>query len=108
MILSFEDLSPNEVYYTLIQSIVPRPIAWVLSENANLTHNLAPFSYFNGVSSNPPLVSISVGRRIDGSQKDTWHGILALFRRNVCAPQLFGKSVRSGDANNSLVSQKWQ
>lgn len=75
MILSFEDLSPTAVYYTLIQSIVPRPVAWVLSENENGSHNLAPFSYFNGVSSNPPIVSISVGRRDDGSQKDTWNNI---------------------------------
>ena len=75
MILSFDDLSPSEVYYTLIQSIVPRPIAWVLSEHANGAHNLAPFSYFNGVSSHPPIVSISVGRKSDGSQKDTWHNI---------------------------------
>lgn len=75
MILSFEDLSPNQVYYTLIQSIIPRPIAWVLSENANGSHNLAPFSYFNGVCSKPPIVSISVGRRDDGSQKDTWNNI---------------------------------
>ncbi|QXD24835.1 flavin reductase family protein [Opitutia bacterium ISCC 51] len=75
MILSFENLSPNEVYYTLIQSIVPRPVAWVLSEHENGSYNLAPFSYFNGVSSSPPIVSISVGRKDDGSQKDTWNNI---------------------------------
>ena len=55
MILSFEDLSPNQIYYIMIQSIVPRPVAWVLSKNANGTHNLAPFSFFNGVCSTPLL-----------------------------------------------------
>ncbi|MCZ6675438.1 MAG: flavin reductase family protein [Verrucomicrobia bacterium] len=75
MLLNFENLSVNAVYYTMIQTIVPRPIAWVLSEHDNGAHNLAPFSYFNGVSSNPPIVSISVGRKDNGSQKDTWHNI---------------------------------
>ncbi|KAF0094696.1 MAG: flavin reductase [Puniceicoccaceae bacterium 5H] len=50
--------------------IVPRPIAWVLTRNENGSHNLAPFSYCNAVTSNPPIVSISIGRR-DGEQKDT-------------------------------------
>lgn len=75
MILDLENLSSGQIYNTLIQTIIPRPIAWVLSENANNTLNLAPFSYFNGVSSEPPLVSISVGRKENGSQKDTWKNI---------------------------------
>lgn len=75
MILDLENLPTSQIYHTLIQTIIPRPIAWVLSENANGTHNLAPFSYFNGVSSEPPIVSISVGRKEDGSQKDTWNNI---------------------------------
>lgn len=75
MLLDFDTLSPDGVYYTLIQTVVPRPIAWVLSESENGTHNLAPFSYFNGVCSNPPLISISIGRKGNGSQKDTWNNI---------------------------------
>lgn len=75
MILKFESLTPSDVYYAMIQAVVPRPIAWVLSENANGSQNLAPFSYFNGVCSNPPLLSLSVGRKGNGSQKDTWHNI---------------------------------
>ncbi len=55
----------------MVQTIVPRPIAWVLSENENKSFNLAPFSYFNGVSSNPPLILLSVGKKPDGSFKDT-------------------------------------
>ncbi|MDX1486866.1 MAG: flavin reductase family protein [Acidiferrobacterales bacterium] len=71
MNIDLSDLSPAEVYFTLIQTVIPRPIAWVLSENANGTHNLAPFSYFNAVCANPPLLMISVGRKPDGSFKDT-------------------------------------
>ena len=75
MLLDFKKLSADSVYYTLIQTIIPRPVAWVLSENENGSHNLAPFSYFNGVCSSPPLVSISVGRKDNGAQKDTWNNI---------------------------------
>ncbi len=64
-------LSPSEVYFSMIQTLVPRPIAWVLSENANGRYNLAPFSYFNAVCSEPPLMMISVGKKPDGSHKDT-------------------------------------
>lgn len=64
-------LSPNRVYFTLIQAVVPRPIAWVLSENADGKFNLAPFSYFNLVCSDPPLLMLSIGKKRDGTIKDT-------------------------------------
>jgi flavin reductase (DIM6/NTAB) family NADH-FMN oxidoreductase RutF len=52
-----------------------RPIAWVLSDNGDTTVNLAPFSYFNGVTSRPPTLSISIGHKRDRSKKDTWRNI---------------------------------
>lgn len=55
----------------MIQTLVPRPIAWVLSENANSSYNLAPFSYFAGVSSDPPLLMLSIGEKPGGEPKDT-------------------------------------
>ncbi len=75
MIIDLESMSPSRVYHAMIQTIIPRPIAWVLSDNGNGLLNLAPFSYFNGVCSSPPIVSISVGRRADGTPKDTWRNI---------------------------------
>jgi flavin reductase (DIM6/NTAB) family NADH-FMN oxidoreductase RutF len=71
MNIDLATLSAGEVYFSIIQTLVPRPIAWVLSENANGRYNLAPFSYFTAVSSNPPLLLISVGKKPDGSDKDT-------------------------------------
>ena len=71
MQIDFNQLSPNAVYFNIIQTLVPRPIAWVLSENRSGSYNLAPFSYFTAVSSNPPLLMISVGKKPDGSDKDT-------------------------------------
>ena len=75
MLLNFQNLTSNQVYHTLIQTIVPRPVAWVLSQNENGSHNLAPFSFFNGVCGSPPLISIAAGRKDDGTQKDTWKNI---------------------------------
>jgi flavin reductase (DIM6/NTAB) family NADH-FMN oxidoreductase RutF len=71
MLIDLEHLSPSQVYFTMIQTLVPRPIAWVLSENADGGLNLAPFSYFTAVASDPPLILISTGRKPDGSPKDT-------------------------------------
>jgi flavin reductase (DIM6/NTAB) family NADH-FMN oxidoreductase RutF len=76
MILDLSVLSPNRIYFTLIQSVVPRPIAWVLSEHANGKFNLAPFSYFNLVCSDPPLLMLSIGKKRDGNIKDTRRNIL--------------------------------
>ena len=69
--IDLTELPPNQVYFSMIQTLVPRPIAWVLSEHANGSLNLAPFSYFTAVCSDPPLLMISVGKKPDGSHKDT-------------------------------------
>lgn len=77
MHIELDNLSPKEVYFNLIQTLIPRPIAWVLSENGAGNYNLAPFSYFTAVSSKPPLILISVGKKPDGTPKDTWVNIEA-------------------------------
>ena len=71
MLINLSELSPPQVYFTMTQTVLPRPIAWVLSENQNNSYNLAPFSYFNAVCSDPPLVMFSVGLQDDGAHKDT-------------------------------------
>lgn len=55
---------------------MPRPIAWVSSIHPNGAINLAPFSFFNGVASDPPLVMISFnGYHEHGGEKDTLFNI---------------------------------
>ena len=71
-----EGLSPDEAYKLLIGLIVPRPIAWVTSLSPEGVVNLAPFSAFTYLSTQPPLVGISVMRRGDGL-KDTARNIAA-------------------------------
>ena len=67
MILDLSQLKPAQVYFHMIQTLIPRPIAWVLSEIEQGKYNLAPFSYFNAVCSDPPLIMLSVGKKPDGA-----------------------------------------
>ena len=64
-------------YKLLTNLVVPRPIAWVTSQNPQGVVNLAPFSFFNAVGSDPLFLLISVGRNDDGSMKDTANNISA-------------------------------
>ncbi|MBS1272317.1 MAG: hypothetical protein MAGBODY4_01458 [Candidatus Marinimicrobia bacterium] len=64
-------------YKLLIGSVVPRPIAFVSSQNADGRLNLAPFSFFNAVCPNPPTIMFApVNRSADGTRKDTLLNIL--------------------------------
>ena len=76
MILHLDQLSPANTYYQMMQTLMPRPVAWVLSENDTATYNLAPFSYFNAVCSSPAIIMLSVGKKSDGSDKDTCRNII--------------------------------
>lgn len=72
------DLSNNterENYKLLIGSVIPRPIAFVTTLSEGDILNGAPFSYFNIVSSNPPMISLSI-QRSAGRQKDTARNII--------------------------------
>lgn len=68
-------IDPNEQterenYKLLVGSVIPRPIAFVTSMSADGIANAAPFSYFNIVASDPPLLSVSIQSRA-GALKDT-------------------------------------
>ena len=66
-----KDLNKLSAYRLMTSLIVPRPIAWVGTRSAEGVDNLAPFSYFNGVCTEPPILSISVARGRKGILKDT-------------------------------------
>ncbi len=63
-------LGPRESYRILSSLVVPRPIAWTATLDADGAVNLAPFSSFMGIF-NPPMAALVLGRRLDGSLKDT-------------------------------------
>ena len=68
-------LSSDAAYYWQIATILPRPIAWVSTLNDDGSTNLAPFSFFTGVSSDPPTCLICVSRQSNGRKKDTWTNV---------------------------------
>lgn len=70
---SFDILNmPRSASYKLLAStIMPRPIAWITTRASNGTVNAAPFSFFNIVSSDPPMVAVSFSAAPDREGKDT-------------------------------------
>lgn len=75
MRLDFSQLAPRDAYAWMIGTILPRPIAWVSTISPDGRANLAPFSFFQGVTSNPPtLMFVPVNDR-SGNKKDTVRNI---------------------------------
>lgn len=63
---------PNAARYKLLTAtVVPRPIAWVCTLGADGVPNLAPYSFFGLMGSDPPIVTFAPGDRADGTPKDT-------------------------------------
>jgi flavin reductase (DIM6/NTAB) family NADH-FMN oxidoreductase RutF len=65
----------KENYKLLTGTIIPRPIAFVTSSNQSGVINGAPFSFFNVVSSDPPMISLAIQHR-NGNSKDTASNIM--------------------------------
>ena len=63
---------------TMLSCVAPRPIAFVSTISAAGAPNLAPFSFFNGVGSNPPAVIFSPATKADGTSKDTINNLRAV------------------------------
>lgn len=85
-VINLTELPPRDVYAWLISVIVPRPIAWVSTISAAGVTNLAPFSFFNGVTSNPPSVLFCPVNDRNGKKKDTLRNIeeTGEFVVNIC------------------------
>ena len=75
MLFDFDTISAQDRYKLLVSTVGPRPIAWVVTQDANGVTNAAPFSFFNAVSGDPPLVIIGIGGRKPGDAKDTGNNI---------------------------------
>lgn len=70
MELDLRDDVPEGVYRLTTSAVVPRPIGWISTQTADGGDNLAPYSFFNAVSSTPPVLSFSGSNR-DGQRKDS-------------------------------------
>ncbi len=77
MEIDFNAIPASERYQFLTHAVVPRPIAWVTTLNAEGAINAAPFSFFNVFGSSPAIVALGIGKRTDGSDKDTLRNIVS-------------------------------
>jgi flavin reductase (DIM6/NTAB) family NADH-FMN oxidoreductase RutF len=75
MRFDFAELSPAERYKLLGGLVVPRPIALVTTQDADGRTNAAPFSFFNVLAEEPPLVVLGIGVSASGGAKDTTNNI---------------------------------
>src|SRR5581483_6327570 len=75
VLFDFAIVPAKDRYKLLVSTVVPRPIAWVVTLDRDGQLNAAPFSFFNAFSSDPPVVGIGVGNHDPGRPKDT--------RRNI-------------------------
>jgi flavin reductase (DIM6/NTAB) family NADH-FMN oxidoreductase RutF len=64
-------LGPGDRYKIIGSCIVPRPIAWISSLSADGVPNLAPFSFFNAMGNDPPILAIGMVKSATASLKDT-------------------------------------
>ena len=83
MFVDYDEKALTQRYQLMAQSIIPRPIAWVVTEREGVV-NVAPFSYFMGLSSEPPTMVISIGHKSDGSQKDTLRNLRETQKCTIC------------------------
>jgi flavin reductase (DIM6/NTAB) family NADH-FMN oxidoreductase RutF len=103
-------LTRDRVYKLLIGSVVPRPIAWVSSADSEGVANLAPFSAFTFVSTEPPMIAVAIGNfslAEEGARKDTITNIRARreFVVNIASVQLGDALAMSARAMESHVDE---
>jgi flavin reductase (DIM6/NTAB) family NADH-FMN oxidoreductase RutF len=71
MLFDFKEIPGKECYKLLVSTVTPRPIAWVVSQDANGVLNAGAFSFFNVFSGDPPVVGIGMASHKPGRPKDS-------------------------------------
>ncbi|SEJ66713.1 NADH-FMN oxidoreductase RutF, flavin reductase (DIM6/NTAB) family [Sphingomonas sp. OV641] len=70
------DLPPRQRYKLLVSTVTPRPIAWVTTRGRNGVVNAAPYSFFNAMGDDPPLLVLGLLKDANGADKDTATNII--------------------------------
>ena len=73
---NFATLETAKRYKLLAGLVIPRPIALISTQSAAGVVNAAPFSFFNVMADDPPIVIVSIENRVDGRMKDSGRNIL--------------------------------
>jgi flavin reductase (DIM6/NTAB) family NADH-FMN oxidoreductase RutF len=84
MIINYKEKELTQRYMLMAQTIIPRPIAWIVTQDKDNNLNIAPFSYFMGLSSNPPTMVVSIGHKKDLTPKDTLKNIRDTKKLTIC------------------------
>lgn len=111
MFVECDKSSSRQLYDLLLSAVVPRPIAWVSTCSKNGINNLAPFSFFNLFSANPPILGFSPGlKRLAGSEpvlKDTLRNVIDTeeFVVNIVSSDLAEKMVQSSGNYDAQTSE---
>ena len=107
MNIDFATLTEHQRYKLMASLIVPRPVALVTTLGPDGTVNAAPFSMFNMVGEEPPLVMISLNRRADDSLKDTAVNIVRTseFVVHIADEAIAHQMDRCGEAHPPHVSE---
>jgi len=89
MLFDFAAMPKRDRYKLVVASVVPRPIAWVVTQDRGGRVNAAPYSFFNVFSNEPVVLGIGVGARGIGGEetetfKDTWTNIESVGEFTVC------------------------
>ena len=103
----FGRLAERERYKLMIGTIIPRPIALVTTVDEGGRINAAPFSFFNCLSADPPILALGVENNPDMSFKDTGHNIRVteVFTVNIVsyaiaeAMHVCGQNIRAMSTN---------
>ncbi len=101
-------LDGTDRYRLLIGAVVPRPIAWISTIDNSGTVNLAPFSFFNGVDSDPMVVSVAIAARTP--EKDTLRNLKANGEAviHLVPPALLDACHQSGATYGPGVSEAYE
>jgi flavin reductase (DIM6/NTAB) family NADH-FMN oxidoreductase RutF len=76
MIIDPKNIAVNDLHQFILGAVAPRPIAFVSTVDEHGVPNLAPYSFFNAFSSNPPILVFSSNRRVgNNTTKDTLHNV---------------------------------
>jgi flavin reductase (DIM6/NTAB) family NADH-FMN oxidoreductase RutF len=85
MIYNTNDLKPVNIYHLMTQTVIPRPIAWIVTQDEGVI-NIAPFSFFTPLSANPATLMVSIGYKDTEKtiQKDTLQNIQKTKHCTIC------------------------
>ena len=83
MLLDYKDIDDMKRYKIMSNTVVPRPIAWIVTEDEGVI-NAAPFSYFIPLSSDPATLIVAIGQKSETVPKDTLANILKNKKATIC------------------------